>query len=72
MKRPMDRQRVCCQRAGVTHDPKTPAEPKPVEEKSPPAGDATTAAAPNQLTPEQQMEAFAEELKEKDWGHQPC
>ena len=26
----------------------------------------------NSLTPEEQMERFAQELKENDWGHQPC
>ena len=26
----------------------------------------------NELTPEEQMEKFAEQLKEDDWGHQPC
>lgn len=24
------------------------------------------------LTPEEQMERFEEDLKETDWGHQPC
>jgi hypothetical protein len=24
------------------------------------------------LTPEEQMAAFEKELKESDWGHQPC
>ncbi len=24
------------------------------------------------LTPEEQMERFAQDLKENDWGHQPC
>ena len=32
-----------------------------------------TAAPPaNQLTPEEQMALFEKELKETDWGHQPC
>ena len=41
-----------------------------------PAG--TTAAKPaepipaNSLNPDEQMEQFAKELKENDWGHQPC
>jgi hypothetical protein len=34
----------------------TPSEPKPA----------------NQLTPEEQMALFEKELKETDWGHQPC
>ena len=32
----------------------------------------TVAPVANQLTPEEQMERFAAELKEQDWGHQPC
>ena len=27
---------------------------------------------PDLLTPEEQMALFEKELKEKDWGHQPC
>lgn len=27
---------------------------------------------PEQLTPEEQMARFEKELKENDWGHQPC
>jgi len=60
-------------------------EPKPAVE--PPAeldkgkavatgGAAAVAAsgpvAANQLTPEEQMALFEKELKENDWGHQPC
>jgi len=26
----------------------------------------------NSLTPEEQMALFEKELKENDWGHQPC
>ena len=42
------------------------------------SADAPTAAAPDestpssQLTPEEQMALFEQELKETDWGHQPC
>jgi len=34
----------------------------------------STAAPPsaNQLTPEEQMALFEKDLKENDWGHQPC
>ncbi|MCX6953725.1 MAG: hypothetical protein NTV51_16360 [Verrucomicrobia bacterium] len=28
--------------------------------------------SPNRLTPEEQMALFEKELKENDWGHQPC
>jgi len=38
-----------------------------------PASGAPDAAPPaNELTPEEQMERFEKELKETDWGHQPC
>lgn len=29
-------------------------------------------SAANQLTKEEQWAAFEKELKESDWGHQPC
>jgi|LakMenEpi03Aug12_release.lakeMendotaPanAssembly.Ray.scaffolds.fasta_scaffold4849870_1 hypothetical protein len=43
-----------------------PISPTPV----PPAGDQAPPSVA--LTPEEQMERFARELKETDWGHQPC
>ena len=36
-----------------------------------PAADVEVKPA-NQLTPEEQMALFEKELKENDWGHQPC
>lgn len=30
------------------------------------------AVDPRNLTPEEQMERYEQELKETDWGHQPC
>jgi len=46
----------------------------------PPSGGETGIPLPNvpgavpakQLTPEEQMAAFEKDLKENDWGHQPC
>jgi len=41
----------------------------------PVAGTPTPVAPPldvSQLTPEEQMARFEKELKENDWGHQPC
>jgi hypothetical protein len=29
-------------------------------------------APAGQLTPEEQMDLYEKELKENDWGHQPC
>jgi hypothetical protein len=38
------------------------------------AGDVRADAplASNKLTPEEQMALFEKDLKENDWGHQPC
>jgi hypothetical protein len=44
-----------------------PALPGAAEAPSDPEGPG---AKP--LTPEEQMALFEKELKEKDWGHQPC
>lgn len=51
-----------------------PNQPKPkpdapsAPQKAPPA----EAKPPTELTPDEQMENFARQLKEDDWGHQPC
>jgi hypothetical protein len=37
-----------------------------------PGPGAVADAAVEKLTPEEQMERFAQELKNEDWGHQPC
>lgn len=37
-----------------------------------PADTATTPEAVKQLSKEEQMAAFEEDLKFNDWGHQPC
>jgi hypothetical protein len=56
--------------------PEQPAGPKPESLK--PAittGDIPEEALPadaSKLTPEQQMAKYEEELKNSDWGHQPC
>jgi hypothetical protein len=53
--------------------------PKPIPTAPlPPAGTVAEAGTPddqieaNKLSPEEQMRLFEKELKEKDWGHQPC
>ena len=45
---------------------------KPVAPATPDAAAATPPVPPNKLTPEEQMAAFEKDLKENDWGHQPC
>lgn len=51
-----------------------PKPEKPVDVETP---DKTGISAPDgeaadRLTPEEQMARFEKELKEQDWGHQPC
>lgn len=50
---------------------KTPPSPQHVA-ASPERPDAPAPHSVNQLTPEEQMALFEQELKETDWGHQPC
>jgi hypothetical protein len=52
----------------ATADPTpTPGAPRDAESETSPA---TEPAKP--LTPEEQMALYEKELKESDWGHQPC
>jgi hypothetical protein len=47
--------------------------PTPSAGVEPAAAPATGSPAPLiELTPEEQMALFEKELKEDDWGHQPC
>ena len=50
--------------------PETPPAPSPA--RSTPDSAASEPKPVNQLTPEEQMALFEKELKETDWGHQPC
>lgn len=59
--------------------PKGPATPPPPTAVAPPAAaaeippvDSASEVDPKMLTPEEQMALFEKELKENDWGHQPC
>lgn len=49
--------------------PQPPATGVPLPAASP---ESTAPATVPALTPEEQMERFAQDLKENDWGHQPC
>ncbi len=53
-----------------------PSEPNPTASSTAPAASAAPASGsvvdPSQLTPEEQMALFEKDLKENDWGHQPC
>jgi hypothetical protein len=61
--------------------PKQPIQPAPIQggvtPKSPTEMEANTSASDkqsevNKLTAEEQMALFEKDLKENDWGHQPC
>lgn len=45
---------------------------KPVVETSFPVNDEIASVDANQLSPEEQMALYEKDLKENDWGHQPC
>jgi hypothetical protein len=36
------------------------------------ASAASAPADPNKLSADEQMELYEQDLKENDWGHQPC
>ena len=40
--------------------------------KAEPASEAQPKVDPSKLSPEEQMALYEEQLKEDDWGHQPC
>ena len=50
-------------------DPKDSTDSKPAAEQS---EAPEVPAKKRELTAEEQMAAFEEDLKETDWGHQPC
>ena len=47
------------------------ATPKVPPSNVPPGAEKETGPS-NKLTPEEQMALYEKELKETDWGHQPC
>ncbi|NRB74996.1 MAG: hypothetical protein HRU46_11615 [Verrucomicrobiales bacterium] len=42
------------------------------QETPPPHEEKEKSAENSELSPEEQMAAFEEALKNSDWGHQPC
>lgn len=52
--------------AGATPSVVSPAPP------TQPSAPAPAPSSAQALTPEEQMALFEKELKEQDWGHQPC
>jgi hypothetical protein len=56
----------------VAPAPVDPVDAVPSAKVSPSPGTASHSASEAALSAEEQMERFAEDLKENDWGHQPC
>lgn len=52
--------------------PRPAALPAVTPPPSPPAEAPPETKPVSQLTPEEQMALYEKELKETDWGHQPC
>ena len=44
----------------------------PSDDKNSKSGEAPEVKKPEELSPEEQMARFEDDLKETDWGHQPC
>jgi hypothetical protein len=53
-------------------EPKPDAPPPAAQSSELPAAPVAGSVPAEQLTPEEQMERFAQDQKENDWGHQPC
>jgi hypothetical protein len=55
-------------------NPKNPPQNKPEQpgKEGGDGGSGAPAAPKKELTPEEQMALYEEDLKETDWGHQPC
>jgi hypothetical protein len=47
-------------------------EPPKAAAAEPAAGNGKGAAPAKDLTPDEQMALYEDDLKENDWGHQPC
>ncbi len=52
--------------------PPVSAATAPPAPAAPPLGAGTPEVDPSKLTPEEQMALYEKDLKENDWGHQPC
>jgi hypothetical protein len=53
-------------------EPGAPKEKEPSKDPSGGRPEAKKPVNPESLSPEEQMEKYEEDLKENDWGHQPC
>ena len=49
-----------------------PVSKTPPEENTSESSNAPMEKPEKELTPEEQMALYEENLKETDWGHQPC
>ena len=56
----------------VMSEPQDEASQPQKQEGGPGPTTAPEGPEPKKLTPEEQMALYEKELKENDWGHQPC
>jgi hypothetical protein len=64
---------ISCMPEELSNAPKeTGAEQSLPKNPAPPAQNTDGEPAKRALTPEEQMALFEKDLKENDWGHQPC
>ena len=60
------------QNKATTPESERRAPPRPDPREAPAATGTGTPPPKKQLTPEEQMALYEDDLKENDWGHQPC
>ena len=53
-------------------DPKSPKDPQPEPKQPEKTKSEEKPVDPNELSEEEQMALYEENLKDSDWGHQPC
>ena len=51
---------------------KPPKDPQPAPKQPKKAKGEKEPVNPNELSEEEQMALYEEDLKDSDWGHQPC
>ena len=56
----------------IMPDPKPPKNPQPESKQTEKAKGEEKPLNPNELSEEEQMALYEKDLKDSDWGHQPC
>ena len=56
----------------VMRDSRSPKNPQPEPKQAEKAKSEEKPVDPNKLSEEEQMALYEKDLKDSDWGHQPC